>query len=52
MSIWERCAHIGTSNGYQMDLYKVYIDKFINDLFGMMYKISTTRLPGSAHPGI
>jgi len=43
---------IGTSNGYQMYLYKVHIGKFINDLSGMIYKISTTGLPGSAHPGM
>jgi len=41
MSIWERYAHIGTSNGYQIDLYR-------NDL---MYK-HTARLADSAHPGI
>jgi len=41
MSIWERYAHIGTSNGYQIDLYK-------NDL---MYK-HTARLADSAHLGI
>jgi len=38
MSIWERYAHIRTSNGYQIDLYK-------NDL---MYK-HTARLADSAH---
>ena len=41
MSIWERYAHIGTSNRYQIDLYR-------NDL---MYK-HTTRLADFAHPDI
>jgi len=44
--------NIGISNGYQIDLYKVHIGKFIDNLFSMMYKISTTRLPSSTHLGI
>jgi len=39
MSIWESCAHIGTSNGYQINSYQVHIGKFINDLFGMMVSL-------------